>query len=63
MSVVCKRMKTFIDVKIILPFKKEIQNGISEELLTKSISIGFTGGIFPIPGLTLLCSFLLQYLF
>ena len=27
MSVVCKRMKTFIDVKIILPFKKEIQNG------------------------------------
>ena len=63
MKKLSRGVRRFAQEKIIRPILKEIETGISDEQLARSVSIGITGGVFPVPGLTLLCSFFLQYMF
>ena len=58
-----RKLRQLAQEKIVRPILKEIETGISEEQLARSVAIGITGGVFPVPGLTLLCSFFLQYIF
>lgn len=63
MKKLSRALRQLAQEKIVRPILKEIETGISAEQLARSVAIGITGGVFPVPGLTLLCSFFLQYIF
>ena len=53
-------MSGFIQERLVQPIKSELKRGLDAEGLARSLTVGLLGGIFPIPGATAVCCYILH---